>query len=143
MVNVRSPAPGRPLLDARRVNLLLEVTMVAVIASGVGSWLVPLGWARPFTVVHGLSALAVVVLTPFKIRGSVRVGMRRNPATRWLSTAFGLMVLGAALFGFLHTVGVWHGVGEWSALWTHHLLGFVSFPFFIWHLWSRRPASPR
>jgi DMSO/TMAO reductase YedYZ molybdopterin-dependent catalytic subunit len=79
---------------------------------------------------------------PAKLRGSVRGGMRRGNWSRWISVAFGLMVLGTVAFGLLHSTGTWHGVGYWSALWTHFLLAFALFPLFVWHLASR-PVRPR
>src|SRR5690606_19238375 len=63
-------------------------------------------------------------------------------ATRWISAAFGVLVLATAVLGVLHATGLWFGVGYWSALWTHSLLGFAVIPLLAWHVASR-PVRPR
>ncbi len=128
---------------ARQVNLLLEGLLVLSFVTGVMSWAVDLGWARPFTLLHAVSGLAVLVLAPLKITGSVRSGMKRGRRSRWLSAGFGLVVLATVGFGLLHATGLWHGVGYWSALWTHLLLSAVVLPLLAWHVLSRplRPAT--
>ncbi len=129
-------------LNARQVNLLLEILFVVVVATGLISWGVGTGWARWWTVAHAIAGLGLVVLTPAKIRGSVRAGLRRRRWTRWLSMSFGLVILATVASGLLHASGLWHGVGYWTPLWTHFLLAFAAVPLFAWHLWSR-PAKVR
>ncbi|MEM9714514.1 MAG: molybdopterin-dependent oxidoreductase [Actinomycetota bacterium] len=126
----------------RQTNLLLAVLVVTTVITGVISWAVGTGEVRVVTAVHGIAGFAIVVLTPVKLRTSVRTGMRRGRMTRWLSIAFGLLVITVVALGVLHSTGLWFGVGYWSALWTHTLLGFVLLPLFAWHLLSR-PVRPR
>ncbi len=137
---------GRPsaigALTARQANLLLAVAIVGAILTGLVSWAVGTGWARWWTVAHALCGFAVIVLTPVKVRRSVRPGLRRRRMSRWLSTLFGLIVLATVALGVLHASGLWTGVGYWTSLWTHFLLAFVSVPLLVWHMWSR-PARPR
>lgn len=72
------------------------------------------------------------------------IGPRRpaSSTSRWLSVAFGIVVIAAIVVGLAHSTGLWTGVGVWSALWTHLLLGFASVPLLVWHLLAR-PARPR
>lgn len=135
----RSDKP--PVLTARQVNLALEALLVVSVATGVLSWGVPLAWARPFTALHAISGLSMVVLAPLKLRGSVRTGFRRGRDTRWLSTGFGALILAAVVLGVAHSTGLWYGVGLWSPLWTHLLFGFSAVPLAIWHTRSR-PVRP-
>lgn len=128
-------------LSYRQVNLTLEALIALSLATGVASWIVALDWARPLTVVHAISGLSIVLLMPLKIKGPVRAGFRRRRTTRWLSATFGIMVVAAIAFGIAHSTGIWYGVGYWSALWTHLLLGFTLIPLAIWHVWSR-PVRP-
>ena len=72
-------------LSSSQVNLLLEALLIGAFATGVTSWAVGTGWARWWTVAHALFGLTVLVLAPAKLRRSVRTGMRRRRATRWLS----------------------------------------------------------
>ncbi len=136
--------PGRRhhRLNARQVNLLLELALIGAFATGLTSWAVGTGWNRWWTAAHALCGAALLVLAPAKLRGSVRAGMRRRRATRWLSAAFGVGVVAVVALGMLHATGLWHGEGYWSALWTHFLLAFALVPLFVWHLLSR-PARVR
>ncbi len=131
----------KPKPKPRQVNLMLEVFLAVSLATGVASWMVGLDQARALTLVHALSGLALVALTPLKVRGSVRTGFRRGRATRWLSTGFGVVVLATVVLGVLHATGLWFGVGYWTALWTHLLLGFAAAPLLVWHVASR-PVRP-
>ncbi len=129
-------------LTARRVDLLLGVAVTVAAVSGLVSWGVGTGWARWVTVIHALAGLSVLALAPFKLRGSVRTGLKRRRVTRWLSMLLGALVLATVVLGILHATGLWHGVGYWSALWTHFLLAALLAPLVIWHIASR-PGRPR
>jgi len=129
-------------LTARQVNLLLEVLVVAALLTGGVSWVVGDRWVRWLTLTHGIIGVTLLVLAPAKLRGSVATGFRRRRTTRWVSATFGVLVIATAGLGLLHATGWWFGVGEWTALWTHVLLGVVVIPFFVWHLLTR-PVRPR
>ena len=129
-------------LTARRVDLLLGVSVTVAAVSGLVSWGVGSGWARWVTIVHALAGLSLLALAPAKLRGSVRTGLKRRRATRWLSVLMGLLVTATVVLGILHATGLWHGVGYWSALWTHFLLAALLVPLVIWHIASR-PGRPR
>ena len=130
------------LLTSRRVDLLLAVAVTVAAATGLASWAVGTGWARWVTVVHALAGLSLLALTPAKLRGSVRTGLKRRRTTRWLSMLLGLLVVATVVLGVLHATGLWHGVGYWTALWTHVLLAALLAPLVVWHIVSR-PGRPR
>ena len=132
----------RLFLTARQANLVLEVAMVTVIASGLVTWLVPISSTRVVTVSHGIIGLFVVAVAPFKARGSVRAGLKRKAPTRAISIAFALTVIGAVVAGITHSSGVLFSTGMWSPLWIHLLLGLLAIPFLGWHVWSR-PVRPK
>lgn len=131
----------RPL-KARQVNLLLELFVVAAIGTGLTSWAVSDRWSGWFALAHGIVGISLLLLVPAKLRGSVAAGFRRKRPTRWVSAAFGTLVLATVALGVSHATGVWHGVGYWSALWTHELFAFALIPLFVWHLVTR-PVRPR
>jgi hypothetical protein len=132
--------PGR--LKARQVNLLIEVFVVAAIVTGLASWATGDGWSGWLVIAHGVVGLALLLLVPAKLRGSVGPGFRRRRRTRWLSAAFGVLVLATVALGVAHATGLWFGVGPGSALWTHSLFAFALVPLFVWHL-ATRPVRPR
>ncbi len=127
--------PGR--LRPPQVNLALQLLLVTALATGLLSWVVGDQWNGWLARAHGVLGLSLLVLVPAKLRGPVRSGFRRHRWTRWVSAAFGIVVLAAVVLGVLHATGLWYGVGTWSALWTHTLLGFVAIGLLVWHLGSR------
>ena len=143
-LNALRAAALRPFerLTSRRVDLLLAVAVTVAAVTGLTSWAVGTGWARWVTAVHALAGLSLLALTPAKLRGSVRTGLKRRRATRWLSMLLGLLVVATVVLGVLHATGLWHGVGYWTALWTHVLLAALLAPLVVWHIVSR-PGRPR
>jgi len=121
---------------------MLAGAVAVLVATGLLSWAVGTGWSRLATVVHGVAGLSLLVLAPLKIRGSVQHGFRRRRQGRWLSALLGVMIVTTIVLGVLHASGLWYGVGEWSALWTHVLVAVLSLPLVLWHVTSR-PARPR
>lgn len=128
-------------MTGRQVNLLLEVLVVAALGSGLLSWIVPLSMARPVVVFHAAVGLMILLVSPLKLRGPVRAGFKRRRSTRWLSAAFGALVVATIALGAAHATAVWFGVGYWSALWTHQLIAFLLIPLLVWHI-STRPVRP-
>ena len=129
-------------LPARQIDLLLGAAVSVAALTGLLSWAVGTGWARWITVVHALAGVSVLALAPAKLRGSVRIGLKRRRSTRWLSMLLGALVAATVVLGVLHATGLWHGVGYWTALWTHVLLAALLAPLVIWHVVSR-PSRPR
>ncbi len=129
-------------LPARQIDLLLGAAVSSAALTGLLSWAVGTGWARWITVVHALAGVSVLALAPAKLRGSVRIGVRRRRGSRWLSMLLGVLVVATIVLGVLHATGLWHGVGYWTALWTHVLLAALLAPLLIWHT-SSRPRRPR
>jgi len=116
--------------------------MVAVILSGLISWLVPSSSARIVTITHAIFGLFVVMISPFKVRGSARAGFKRKSPTRVASAMFAILVIGALIGGIVHSTGLLFTTGVASPLWIHLVFGFTSIPILIWHVWSR-PVRPK
>jgi hypothetical protein len=120
---------------------MLELVVAFVAGTGVMSLAVGTSWSRALTALHAVGGFTLVVLAPAKARGSVRTGMRRRRVTRWLSLLLAALVIVTIGLGFLHSTGIWYGVGYWSPLWTHMLLAFSLLAIFGWHVLSR-PDRP-
>jgi hypothetical protein len=129
-------------LTPRQVDVVLELLLLGAVATGLTSWAIGTSWSKVATVAHGVFGFTVLVLAAAKVRGSVRAGMRRGRASRWVSIAFGILVLVTIGLGVSHATGLWFGVGYWTALWTHFLAAFVVLPLFLWHVFSR-PNRPK
>lgn len=132
----------RLFMTARQTNLVLEVAMGGVIATGLISWLVPLSSAGVVTVIHALFGLFVVAVAPFKVRGSVRTGFKRQARTRFASAFLGITVIAAVIAGITHSTGVLFSTGFGTPLWIHLLFGLVAIPLLVWHVWTR-PVRPK
>lgn len=141
---INQSRPTLITLTPRQVNLTLELLIITAMLTGLLSWSVGDRWNSALTFAHGAGGIALAVLVPAKLRGSVRTGFRRSRKTRWLSAMFGIQVMTTLILGMLHATGLSYGVGQWTALWTHELLGFALIPFLVWHVVTRpvRP-SPR
>jgi hypothetical protein len=138
----RPPRPALVDLTPRQADVLLELLIILAVASGVTALAIGTSWGRVVTALHAIAGLSLIVLAPAKIRGSVGTGLRRGRSTRWLSLGFGVLVISAIALGFLHSTGLWFGIGYWTALWTHILVAFAVLGLFVWHVVSR-PSRPK
>lgn len=127
-------------LTPRQVNNLLALCTLGAVATGLTSWAVGVSWGRWLTFAHATFGFSILLLAPSKSRRSVKSGFRRRRVTRWISAAFGILILGVIGTGVSHSSGVWAGVGYWTSLWTHFLFAFVAVPILLWHMASR-PAG--
>lgn len=126
-----------PRLSSPQVNLLLAISLTATLVTGIVSWGIGTEAVRLWTVLHTIFGFMTLLLAPAKTRTSVRTGMRRKKDTRWISVSFGVLVIAAIVFGFIHSSGLWFGVGVASSLWIHLTAGFLSIPLLIWHIRAR------
>ncbi len=124
-------------LSHTQVNAVLGVTLLVALVSGLASWALPDGTSALATSVHTWSGVALVLALPSKLAGPVRSGMRRRSPVRWISVVFGLITAATVAFGVMHASGIAHGVGYWSPLWTHQLLGFLLIPLCVIHVVTR------
>ncbi len=129
--------PRRATVSSSQINTLLAVSVCGAVLTGLISWAVGTEWSRWWTALHAVFGVMLLVLTPAKARGSVKVGLRRRRASRWLSVLFGVVLITIVGLGFAHSTGVWTGVGYWTSLWTHFLLAFVAIPLLVWHMLAR------
>jgi DMSO/TMAO reductase YedYZ molybdopterin-dependent catalytic subunit len=130
-------------MGTRRTNLALLVVLVAALASGGGAFAAGTGWGRPVVVAHGLAGLAVLVLAPWK-SVVVRRGLaRRSGAGRWVSVAFGVLVLVAVAAGLAHATGGLAWLGPVSAMQVHVGAALAAVPLLAWHAAARGGARAR
>jgi DMSO/TMAO reductase YedYZ molybdopterin-dependent catalytic subunit len=128
-------------VNGRRTNVALFVALALAFATGVGA--VATGSARGRWVVlaHGVAAVTVVLLIPWKTR-IIRYGLRRARATRWLSLLLAGLAVTALVFGFGYATGLVRSVGGLPGMWLHVAAALALVPLLVWHVLARK-ARPR
>src|SRR5256885_8668029 len=128
-------------MNGRRTNLALFAALALAFATGLGA--VATGSARGRWVVlaHGVAAVTVVLLIPWKTR-VIRYGLRRARATRWLSLLLAALGVTALVFGFGYGTGLARSGGGLPGMWLHVAAALALVPLLLWHVLARR-ARPR
>jgi DMSO/TMAO reductase YedYZ molybdopterin-dependent catalytic subunit len=140
----RRPARVRALLrppSARVTNLTLLLALLLAFATGAGATATGSERGRWVVIAHGIAAMLVVLLIPWKGR-VVRSGLKRARATRWLSLTLAVLVVATVLFGLGYTTGLVRSVGGYEGMWLHVALALAFVPLVVWHFVARW-ARPR
>jgi len=125
----------------RRTNLALFVALALAFATGVGAVATGSARGRWIVLAHGVAAVAVVLLIPWKTR-VVRGGLRRARPTRTLSLLLAGLAVTALAFGFGYATGLVRSVGGLEGMWWHVAAALALVPLLLWHVFARR-ARPR
>ncbi len=128
-------------MNVRRTNLGLFVALALALATGTGAVATGSARGRWIILAHGVAAVAVVLLIPWKTR-IVRYGLRRARPTRWLSLLLAALAVTALLFGFGYATGLVRSVGGLAGMWLHVAAALALVPVLLWHVLAR-PARPR
>lgn len=126
---------------ARVTNLALLVALLLAFATGVGAVAAGSPGSRWVVIAHGVVAMAVVLLVPWKSI-VVRRGLRRARRTRWLSLLLAVLTVTTLLAGIGYTTGLVRSVAGALGMWLHIAVALVLLPLAIWHVLARR-ARPR
>lgn len=132
---VRGPA-------GRRTNLALLIALLLAFATGVGAVATGSSGGRWVVVAHGVVAVAVVLLLPWKVR-VVRRGLRRARGTRWLSLLLAALVVTTLLAGIGYTTGLVRTIAGALGLWIHIAAALALLPLVVWHVAARRTRPHR
>jgi hypothetical protein len=127
--------------SARVTNLTLFVALALAFATGVGAVATGSPRGRWVVVAHGVAAIAVVLLAPWKSR-VVRAGLRRHRWSRWLSLSLAAVVAVTVLCGLAAATGLVRSIAGLPAMWLHVAAALVLVPFAVWHVVVRR-VRPR
>ena len=85
----------------------------------------------------------MLALAPWK-SAIVRRGLARRAGTgRWVSVAFGVLVLLAVAAGLAHATGALASLGPVSAMQVHVGAALATLPLLAWHAAARGGARPR
>ena len=121
--------------------MALLVALVLAFATGLGAVANGSAGGRWVVIAHGVVAMAVVLLVPWKGR-VVRNGLRRARASRWLSVLLAVLAIVALLAGIGYSTGLVRTVAGELGLWVHIAAALGLLPLVVWHVLARR-SRPR
>ena len=105
----------------RRVDIVLGLLLVVGVVTGIAANTVGVNWPLDLIQLHAAAALAILLLTPWKViiarRGLRRT--RRSWPVKALSIALAVFVLIAVGSGFLHSTGRAEFVGPLTLMQIH------------------------
>jgi DMSO/TMAO reductase YedYZ molybdopterin-dependent catalytic subunit len=127
---------------SRTTNLTLLLTLVLVFASGLGAVATGSPRGRWVVIAHGVAAIVVVLLIPWK-SVVVRRGLRRRRPSRWVSLLLALLVVVTLSTGFVSATGAARSVAGLPVLWLHIAVALALVPLLLWHLVVRFPRPRR
>jgi hypothetical protein len=124
-------------MAGRRTNLALLVLLALALVTGIGAYGIGTRWVRWILVAHGVVAIAIVALGPWKSM-IARRGLRRQRPGRATSILFSVTIVVALLAGFAHSTGVLRSLGPVTAMQVHVGAALVAIPLALWHVVARR-----
>jgi DMSO/TMAO reductase YedYZ molybdopterin-dependent catalytic subunit len=123
-------------------NLALLVALVLAFATGVGAVAAGTPRGRWVVIAHGIAAMLVILLIPWKTR-VIRAGVRRHKIGRWASLTLAALAVITLLFGLGYTTGLARSVGGVRGMWLHVAAALALVPLLLWHLLARRVLPRR
>ncbi|GAA2739865.1 hypothetical protein GCM10009867_37660 [Pedococcus aerophilus] len=133
-------------MNGRLSNLALLVVVPLAALTGFLMFLVGSGPVWPVAILHGVVALLVVVLVPWKsavVRRGLRRTQRQRRPGRATSVLLGAVVLLALVTGLAHVVGVLFRDSTVTTLQVHVGAGIVAVVLTVAHALQRRVRSRR
>lgn len=120
----------------RWTNLALVLLIAAAFLTGWLAFSYAAAPARGSLVVHAVSGVAILALTPWKSL-IVQGGLRHRRRGWRASLIFTVLVLVSIIAGFLHSTGLLRWWGDITAMEVHVGAAIAAVPFAIWHLVAR------
>jgi hypothetical protein len=127
---------------ARLTNLTLLAALLVAFGTGAAAVATGSPRGRWVVVLHGIAALAVVVLGPWKAR-VVRGGLRRARASRWFSLLLAALAVVTVLAGLGYSTGLARSVAGVRGMWIHVAAPLALVPLASWHVLARRTRPRR
>ena len=143
----RTPQRAAPSLrrseTERLVNLGLAALLISAIVSGLASETAGTPAGRWLIVVHGISGLALLVLSRRKTRIATRSLDRPRRRRGWRSSlVLAALVVITVVTGLIESTGVTYWLGPLSVMQVHIGAAVLAIPLAIQHF-RRRPVRPR
>jgi hypothetical protein len=122
----------------RRTNLALLILLPLAIVTGLVANTAGTRWGIHPSVFHGVIALAIVILTPWK-QAIVRRGLRSWTASTWISVSLLVMVLTTLTTGIMHALGYRGRIGPLTLMQVH-IGGAVADLILMWFHYRSHPV---
>lgn len=135
---VRTSGPAgwrRP--TARATNLTLLLALLVTFATGVGAVATGSERGRWVVIGHGVAAMAVIMLIPWKSM-VIRRGLRRGRPSRWASLLLAGFAAVTLLAGLGYATGLVRSISGVEGMWLHVAAALALVPLLGWHLTARR-----
>src|SRR5829696_4347419 len=127
--------------SVRFTNLSLLLALLVAFGTGAGAMAAGTASGRWVVIAHGVAAMMVILLVPWKSL-VVRRGLRRRRPGRHASLLLAALLVITLLAGLAYTTGVARSVGGVLGMWIHVAAALTLLPFAIWHVVARR-VRPR
>lgn len=128
-------------MAGRRTNLTLIWAMVLALITGVGAFSVGTSSGYWVVVGHGVVALAIVVLVPWKSVIAAR-GLQRRRGGRWLSLGLTVTTVAALGSGGALVTGMVNAIGPFTPMQVHVTFGLLAVSLTLVHS-LQRPVPHR
>ncbi len=123
-------------MAGRRTNLALAVLLGIAAVSGVVAFGIGTAWVRPVLVGHGLAAVAIVLLAPWKT-AIARRGLKRQRDGSPLSILLAALVVVTLISGIAHSVFNVMAVGPITIMQVHVVAAVSAVIAGAVHVWQR------
>ncbi len=123
-------------MAGRRTNLALAALLGIAAASGVVAFGIGTPWVRPVLIAHGLAAVAIIVLAPWKT-AIARRGLKRERHGSPLSILLAALVVVTLISGLAHSVFNLIAVGPVTVMQVHVTAAVAAVIAGAVHVWQR------
>ena len=131
----RRPTAGRP------TNLALLVLVPLAVLTGLFANTIGTDWVLDPAAVHGVVAVAIALLSPWKSM-VIRRGLRRRTPDRWVSVGLLLLVFSTLATGAVHAGGYQGRIGPLTVMQVHVGGALIALALVVVHYRSH-PVQPR
>lgn len=124
-------------MAGRRTNLALLVLLASCLVTGGLAFGLGSGWGAWAVVAHGVLAIGIVLLSPWK-SAIVRRGLHRSRPHNSASVALAAVTALTLASGIAHSTGVLISVGPVTAIQVHVVSAVTAIGFGVLHVLTRR-----
>ena len=129
------------MTSGRRTNLALGILLIGAVITGLASNTIGVDWPLDLATVHGVMALAILGLAPWKSL-VIRRSLRRRRRGNWSSLVLLGVTLTALFSGIFHSTGLATHIGPLTIMQVHLGAAVIALAMAVQHF-LRHPVPPR